>query len=62
MKTGKELKVTSNTKERTFRIKKDNTIFKTIKMTKDDFNDADNWTANDWQSFLNKTHEYFIIK
>jgi hypothetical protein len=62
MKTGIELKVTSNKKQRTFRIKKDNTIFKTIKMTKDEFNDANNWTSNDWQSFLNKTHEYFIIK
>ena len=62
MKTGTELKVTSNIKERTFRIKKNTTIYKTIRMSKEDFNDADNWTANDWQSFLNKTYEYFIIK
>lgn len=64
MKTisGRELKITSNVKERTFRIKTESATYKTIRMTKDEFNDADNWTGQDWQSFLNRTFEYYVIK
>lgn len=60
--SGRELKITSNVKERTFRIKTESATYKTIKMSNQDFIDADNWTSNDWQDFLNKTHEYYIIK
>ena len=64
MKTisGRELKITSNVKERTFRIKTESATYKTIRMTKDEFNNADNWTGQDWQSFLNRTFEYYVIK
>jgi hypothetical protein len=64
MKTisGRELKVTSNVKERTFRIKTESATYKTIRMSNEEFIEATNWTGNDWQNFLNKTYEYFIIK
>ena len=63
MKTisGRELKVTSNVKERTFRIKTESATFKTIRMSNEEFTSAYHWTGNDWQSFL-RTDEYYQIK
>ena len=64
MKTisGRELKVTRNVKERTFRIKTESATYKTVRMSNQEFIDADNWTGNDWQNFLNNTNEYYKIK
>jgi hypothetical protein len=63
MKTisGRELKVTSNVKERTFRIKTESATFKTIRMSNQEFNNASYWTGNDWQAFL-RTNDYYQIK
>jgi hypothetical protein len=63
MKTisGRELKVTSNVKERTFRIKTESATFKTTRMSNQEFISASHWTGNDWQCFL-RTEDYYKIK
>ena len=35
--------------------------YRTYKMNKEEFNNANYWTQNDWKNFL-KTDEYFLIK
>lgn len=57
----RELKVSSNKRERTFRIKTESATFKTFPMSKDEFNSAEYWTGQDWQQFL-RTDEYYKIK
>ena len=59
--TKRELKVSSNKRERTFRIKTESATFKTIPFSKQEFNSAYYWTGQDWQEFL-RTDEYYQIK
>lgn len=59
--TGREITiVSSNKKNRTFTIKTDAAKYITNKMSKDEFNQAQYWTGNDWNQFL-KTDEYSKI-
>ena len=58
--TGKEIKVASNLAKRTFTIKTSGGKFRTIPMSKSEFNSALNWTGNDWMQFL-KTDEYYTV-
>jgi hypothetical protein len=60
--TGKEIKVSANKSKRTFTIITNGTKYKTIAMTKDEFNQAEYFTANDWDNFLQKTWEYFVVR
>lgn len=59
--TKRELKVSSNKRERTFRIKTESATFKTLPMSKEEFNSANYWTGQDWQVFL-RTDDYYQIK
>jgi len=59
--TKRELKVSSNKRERTFRIKTESATFKTISFSKQEFENAYYWTGQDWQVFL-RTDEYYQIK
>lgn len=58
--TGKEIKVASNLAKRTFTIKTSGSKFRTIPMSKSEFNSALNWTGNDWMNFLT-TDEYYTV-
>ncbi len=58
--TGKEIKVASNLAKRTFTIKTSGGKFRTIPMSKSEFNSALNWTGNDWMNFLT-TDEYYTV-
>lgn len=53
--------VSSNQREHTFRIKTNSGTYKTAQMTKEEFDDADYWTGNDWQNYL-RTEQYTKIK
>ena len=55
------LAVSSNKRERTFRIKTNSGTYKTTQLTRDEFDDAENWTGNDWQNYL-RTEQYTKIK
>lgn len=59
--SNRELKVTSNKKERTFRIKTESATFKTLPFSREEFDSARWWTGNDWQQFL-RTDEYYKLK
>jgi hypothetical protein len=60
-RSGRDLKITSNVKERTFRIKTESSTYKTIRMSNQEFIEADNWTGDDWLNFL-RTSDYIKIK
>lgn len=58
----REIKVTANHSARTFTIRTNAAKYRTLPMSKDEFNHANrNWTGNDWQQFL-KTDEYYTVK
>lgn len=59
--SNRELKVTSNKRERTFRIKTESATFKTLPFNKEEFKSAQYWTGNDWQQFL-RTDEYYKLR
>lgn len=65
MKTvsGVEIKVIScNKSERKFTIKKNGIKYRTHRLTKEEFNECENYTANDWQNFLNTSGNYYIAE
>ena len=60
------IKVTSNESARTFTIRtyvdgKLNNKYRTIQLSKDEFQSESNNTENDWQEFL-KSSDYYLIK
>lgn len=63
--TGETIEVKANQSKRTFTIRKTHTDgsktkYRTIQMSKEEFESAEHWTANDWNQFL-KTDEYYIV-
>lgn len=61
--TGRELKVTSNQQKRHFTIKSGNVKYRTLPMSREEFENAEFWTANDWQDFLNRNSgSYYEVK
>jgi len=58
--TGREFRVTSNKKKRTFTIRVDGIKYRTTPMSKEDFVSCEHNTGNDWANFL-KTGEYYRI-
>ena len=57
----RQFRITSNKSKRTFTIVTDAAKYRTLPMSKEDFNHADiSWTGNDWQQFL-KTDEYYKV-
>ncbi len=59
--TGRELKLSANKSKRTFTIRANGSKYRTLPMSKEEFQQAEYWTANDWNNFL-KTDEYYIVK
>lgn len=56
------IKVKSNQSKKTFTIRTSGgNKYRTIPMSKDEFESAEMWTKNDWKQFL-KTDEYYKIK
>ena len=58
--SGREIKVSSNKTARTFTIKTDAGKYRSIKLSKEEFNSCLNNTGNDWQQFL-KGSDYFKV-
>lgn len=60
------IETTANKSARTFTLRTFingvlSSKYRTLKMSKEEFNSANYWTQNDWKNFL-KTDEYFLIK
>ena len=60
--TGREINVKPNYSKRTFTIRTQDFKYRTMQMDKEEFNSALHWTANDWQEFLNRTDEYYLVR
>lgn len=59
--TGREINVKANNAKRTFTIRTESGKYRTLTMSRDEFESARrNWTGNDWQQFL-KTDEYYKV-
>ena len=58
--TGSLIKVTPNNSKRTFTIRTDGAKYRTIQMSRGEFESAKYWTGNDWSQFL-KTDEYYPV-
>ena len=58
--SGREIKVSSNKAKRTFTIKTDSAKYRTNTMSKEEFNNCQYNTGNDWQDFLNSEDYYKI--
>ncbi len=61
----KAIEVRANKKNRTYTIRCTEkngykSKFRTIPMSKEEFENAEYWTANDWQQFL-KTDDYYTV-
>ena len=59
--TGREIVVTPLHEERAFLIEVDGRKYKTIELTPIEFESSLNDTANDWQTFLRQTNDYYLI-
>jgi hypothetical protein len=60
--TGKTIKVNANTSLRTFTIRTNGSKYRTCQMSKEEFISNNNNTGNDWQSFLNGSNDYYLVK
>ena len=60
--TGREFRIASNKKERTFTIYTDGLKYRTIAMSREEFDSInDYYTGQDWANFL-KTDSYYPVK
>jgi hypothetical protein len=55
--------ITSNKSKRTFTIRKESAKFRTLEMSRDEFNECEYNTNEDWQHFLKTQNgNYYEIK
>lgn len=59
--TGREIKVKANHSKRTFTIRTDGFKYRTIQLSKEEFQRELYNTANDWNQFL-KSNDYYLVK
>tara|TARA_R110000764_G_C11015714_1_gene383720 strand:- start:1866 stop:2051 length:186 start_codon:yes stop_codon:yes gene_type:complete len=53
------MKITSNKSKRTFTIRKENSKFRTLEMSKKEFEDFEYNTISDWKYFLRNQSDYY---
>jgi len=59
--SGREFEIiSSNKRERTITFRVDGTKYRTIPMSKEEFQSAGHWTGNDWNQFM-KSDEYYKV-
>lgn len=59
--SGREIKVSSNRSKRTYTIKTESATYRTLQMTKEEYESCYFNTGNDWQNFL-KSDEYYRVR
>ena len=60
--SGNEIKVSANKGNRTFTIRKNGSKYRTIRLTKQEFEECDYMSANDWDSYLKYDSNYYVVK
>ena len=58
--SGQIISVRPNHAKRTFTIKKNGVKYRTLRLSKEEFNSCLHNTGNDWNQFL-KSDEYYIV-
>jgi hypothetical protein len=63
--TGRTIEATANYQKRTFTIRctetdGTKTKYRTVPMSREEFESNEFNTSNDWQQFLNSTNDYYI--
>ena len=58
---GETLKISANHSKRTFTIRTDVAKYRTIRLSKDEFNSCLNNTGQDWWIFL-KSNDYYKVR
>tara|TARA_R110000803_G_scaffold48020_1_gene99841 strand:- start:199 stop:375 length:177 start_codon:yes stop_codon:yes gene_type:complete len=57
------MKITSNKSKRIFTIRKENSKFRTLEMSKEEFEEFECNTTSDWKDFLrNETGSYYKLR
>ncbi|WP_122333109.1 hypothetical protein [Parabacteroides sp. AF48-14] len=59
--TGREINVKANHSKRTFTIRVEGSKYRTVQLSKEEFNSCLHNTANDWADFL-KSDDYYLVK
>jgi hypothetical protein len=59
--SNQEIKISSNKSNRTYTIKTNGSVYRTIKMSKEEFKSNSNNTGNDWKNFLS-SDDYYLVK
>ena len=58
---GETLKISANHSKRTFTIRTDIAKYRTIRLSKDEFNSCLNNTGQDWRQFL-RSSDYYKVR
>jgi hypothetical protein len=59
--TGQEFKISSNKRSRTFTIRTNGSKYRTLPMSKQEFEDAEYMTGDDWRRYL-VVGDYYLVK
>lgn len=59
--SGREIKVRSNSAKRHFTIITEAAKYRTVQLSKKEFDSCLNNTGNDWQQFLNSGDDYYKL-
>ena len=59
--SGREINATPNHSKRTYTIRTSSGKYRTLPMSKEEFNSCRHNTANDWNQFL-KSNDYYKVK
>ena len=59
--TGETLKVSANHSKRTFTIRTELSKYRTIRLSKEEFNSCLNNSGNDWNEFL-RSSDYYEVR
>jgi len=57
--TGREFRVTHNKSKRTFTIRSNWSVYKTYRMSREEFQDSLHHTGNDWAQYLKSSENYY---
>ena len=59
---GSTMTVTANHSKRTFTIRTESAKYRTLKFTKEEFEELECNTSNDWDYFLQTENFYYLVK
>ena len=58
---GEQLTISPNYQDYTFEIEKNGVTWRTTEMNEDEFKSCLNNSGQDWQNYLNKSDDYYLV-